>query len=103
MCHRIIDGIDVNDETLALDVIYEIGPGNHFLSHEHTMKYFKKETWYPDLFKRKRYENWKNEGNKTLFKRTNEKIQRILDTHKPILLPVKMQNKINDLLKENKL
>lgn len=101
MSHRIVDGIDVNDETLALDVIHEIGPGNHFLGHEHTMKYFKKETWYPDLFNRERFENWKNDGSKTLFKRANDKTQEILNNYETEALDKEIEDKINDYLEEN--
>jgi len=52
----ILKGIEVNEETLALDIIDKIGPGIHFLEKEHTLKHFK-ETWYPKLINRDTYEN----------------------------------------------
>jgi trimethylamine--corrinoid protein Co-methyltransferase len=40
---RILSGIEVTKETLAVDVIKEIGPGGNFLMHPHTMNNFKRE------------------------------------------------------------
>ena len=46
---KIVKGIEVNPETLAVDVIDRVGPGGNFLADEHTMRNFKTETWYPRL------------------------------------------------------
>jgi trimethylamine--corrinoid protein Co-methyltransferase len=46
-------GMEVNDETLALDVIREVGPKGSFLSHKHTAKWFRQEIFIPKLFNRK--------------------------------------------------
>lgn len=102
---RIVQGIEVNDDTLAVDLIDKVGPGGHFLGEEHTMKYFKKETYYPDLFKRQFYENWVDEGKKTLFDRANEKVIDILENYKPEPLPKDVQKKLQDIVDraENKL
>jgi len=45
------NGVIVNDSELALDVIDEIGPANHYLSHEHTFNNFRR-IWYPELLSR---------------------------------------------------
>jgi len=97
---RIVQGIEVNDETLAVDLIDKVGPGGHFLGEEHTMKYFKKETYYPDLFKRQFYENWEQEGKKTLFDRANEKVKDILENYEPEPLPEDIQQKLQDVVDE---
>jgi len=36
---------EVNDDTLALDIVHKVGPGGHFLSEKHTLEHFKKEIW----------------------------------------------------------
>ncbi|SLM30162.1 putative Trimethylamine methyltransferase mttB [Desulfamplus magnetovallimortis] len=51
MVKRFMQGIDISDETLALDLIDKIGPGGAFLMEPHTMKHFK-EVFYPEIFKR---------------------------------------------------
>ena len=95
---RIVEGIEVNDDTLGLDVIDKVGPGGHFLGEAHTRKYFKKETWYPELFKRQFYDNWEMEGEKTLFERSNEKVKDILENHEPEPLPEDIVNELDRIV-----
>lgn len=57
---RILRGIKVDKNTLALDVIKEVGIGGNFLSHEHTNNNFKNELWDSELFVRENYTNWFN-------------------------------------------
>ena len=97
---RIVQGIEVNEETLAVDLIDKVGPGGHFLGEEHTMKYFKEETYYPDLFKRQFYENWEQDGKKTLFDRANDKVKDILENYEPEPLPEDIQQKLQDVVDE---
>jgi trimethylamine--corrinoid protein Co-methyltransferase len=40
---------EINDDTLALDVIHKAGPGGHFLDTKHTLEHFKKEIWSREL------------------------------------------------------
>jgi len=81
-----ISAIEVNDETLALDLIDEIGPDGDFLSTEHTRNHYR-EHWYPDLFDRDVYANWLEAGGKSLAERAAERIARILAEHVPDPLP----------------
>lgn len=53
---RIISGFEVNKDTLAFDIIKEVGPGGNFLSKDHTLKYFLDEVWYPTVFVRRKTE-----------------------------------------------
>lgn len=41
--------LEVNDDTLALDVIHKVGPGSHFLSEKHTREHFRREIWMREL------------------------------------------------------
>lgn len=94
MARRIVRGIEVTPETLAVDVIDQVGPGGHFLRTDHTRKYFKQETWYPTLIDRKIYANWKADGGKTLTERANEKVISILENYQPEQLKPDIQQKI---------
>ncbi|MEM2422655.1 MAG: trimethylamine methyltransferase family protein, partial [Candidatus Bathyarchaeia archaeon] len=100
MLNRIIKGMEVNEETLALDVINNVGPGGHFLSHKHTLKLFSKEHWIPSLIDRKRYESWKVEGAKDMITRAREKLQRILKEHEPEPLPKEVKQELTKIIKE---
>ena len=57
--------LEITDETLALDLIDEIGPDGQFLETEHTHRHYK-DRWYPRVFERDNYERWLAKGGKTL-------------------------------------
>jgi len=58
---RLMGGITINREHLALDAIHRVGPGGNFLGDKHTFKHFRKN-WKPDLTDRQTYENWVASG-----------------------------------------
>lgn len=89
--------LEINDETLALDLIHEIGPDGNYLSTEHTLNYYK-EDWYPKLFDRRNYDDWKARGEKTLRQRAKEKALKILETHKPEPLPADIQKQLDQIV-----
>lgn len=59
MCQRVLRGIEVNDDTLAVDLMIEKGPGKDFLAEEHTVKYMRQEYFVPRLANRDKRENLK--------------------------------------------
>ena len=69
---RITRGIEVNEETLATDVIHEVGPNGHYLTHKHTRKHFQTEFYMPHLCDRRSYQQWKDTGAKTMRERVVE-------------------------------
>ena len=77
------DGFELNEETLALDVIDKVGPSGHFLTEPHTVKHFRKETWIPKLIDRNNFQKWEEEGKTTLLDRVNRRVKEILSTHQP--------------------
>ncbi len=101
MVKRFMRGIPVNDDTLALDVIDDVGPGGHFLAQQHTMQNFKSETWFPTLMSRMRYDGWKNmEGGSTMGDRVAEKMRGILENHKIPALPDDVLKKIDAIIEK---
>jgi trimethylamine--corrinoid protein Co-methyltransferase len=88
---------EVNDETLALDVIAELGPDGDFLQTEHTLRHYR-ERWYPVLFERASYETWHGAGAKTSVKRAAEMVNRFLAEHRPEPLPEKVRGKIRGII-----
>ncbi len=95
---RFVNGIEVNEETLALDVIDKVGPGGNFLTEKHTLKHFKTETWYPPLFTRTIYENWVSDGKKTLTQRSHDKLLDILEHYEPDPLSKDVQQKLRGIV-----
>ncbi len=80
---RITRGIEVNDDTLAVSVIHDVGPNGHYLKEKHTRRHFKSEFWYPDLLDRQDFESWEMTGGLTLKDRTVARVRDILATHNP--------------------
>jgi trimethylamine--corrinoid protein Co-methyltransferase len=86
MIKQCVHGIPVNDETLAIDVISDVGPFGDFLSHDHTMAHMRQQS-QPALIDRRVREDWKAMGSSTIYERALEKARTILDTHVPDPLP----------------
>ena len=58
MCDRVLEGIEVTDETLALGLILEKGPGQDFLAEPHTVEHMRREFFVPRLANRKKRAAW---------------------------------------------
>jgi len=82
MVKKILGGVLVNDEQMAVDIIDKVGPGGHYLAEDHTMAHFR-ENWAPTLINRLRIDGWKAEGSKSMGQRAKEKCQDIINNHKP--------------------
>jgi trimethylamine--corrinoid protein Co-methyltransferase len=86
MIKFLVQGIPVNDETLAVDVIKEIGVGKDFLSHASTYKHMRTQS-QPKLIDRRMREDWEASGRKDIYQRALEEARYILENHKPDPLP----------------
>jgi trimethylamine--corrinoid protein Co-methyltransferase len=86
MIKHIVQGIAVNDETLAVDVIKEIGVGKDFLSHESTYNHMRSQS-QPKLIDRRIREDWEASGSTDIYQRATQEARQILETHKPDPLP----------------
>lgn len=100
MVKRIMQGIEINKDTLALDIIHNVGPGGNFLCEEHTLRYFKKEQFLPRLIDRQNYTNWVASGKKPMRERLNEEVRRILKGYKPEQIPQDKKKEIASIISE---
>ncbi len=80
---RLLRGFQVDDDTLAVDVIKEVGHDGQHLAHPHTAAHFRKEMWIPKMWERRSWDNWLENGGKSMADRAAERLQEILDTHQP--------------------
>ncbi|MDK2986789.1 MAG: trimethylamine---corrinoid protein Co-methyltransferase [Clostridia bacterium] len=92
--YRVMRGVDVNSNTLALDVIKEVGPAGHFLAHPHTVENVRKEFYIPKLSDRQVRQSWEATGSKDSFTRAYEKAKTILEEHKPTPVDATLREKI---------
>ncbi len=98
MVRHITQGFEINEETLAIDLINEIGPGGEYLSSEHTLKHFR-GNWFPDLISRLPYDIWEKENNKDLGTRANERAKYILENHTPEPIEEQLKNELREIIK----
>ena len=66
------------EDTLALDVINHVGPAGNFLAEPHTLENFRKDIWYPSVFARDRFDNWKSKGGKDVLQRAIDRVKELL-------------------------
>ncbi len=100
MTKRFVDGITVTKETLARQIIEDVGPGGHFLVQQHTMKHFKKELWDAKLLNRQTIDAWNDAGKPSMEDRVKEEVRMIAETHKPEPLSDKIISELDRLKKE---
>ena len=80
MIRYVIGGIPVNDETLSVAAIKEIGPFQDFLSHPATLKYARSQSRY-EIIDRKIRTDWESMGAKDTAQRAVEKAEWIIENH----------------------
>ena len=97
---RILEGIEVNAETTALEVIAEVGPGGSFLTTEHTLRHFRDEFWFPRYFDRRRRGEWEEKGSRTVLDKLNQEAKRIVRDHVPEPLAEDKESGIQEILED---
>jgi len=98
MMRRFVGGFSLDAESLALEVIHQMGPGGDFLTARHTLRHFR-ELWQPTLWDRQRADAWSAAGGKRLGERLRDKTISLMDNHQPEPLPDSVRQEINYTLK----
>lgn len=88
MFTHFMNGFQINDDTLALDMIEEVGPGGHHFGTTHTQARFETAFYQPHLFDRQNYETWRSSGAEDAPQRANGIFKQLLKQYeKPALSP----------------
>ncbi len=95
---RALEGIEVSDETLALDTIAEVGHGGDFLGSRHTKRHVRALQWRPTILNRSTQKKWEEEGSLDLTARAHRKLLDIMRDHVPEPLPAETKAKIDRLV-----
>jgi trimethylamine:corrinoid methyltransferase-like protein len=95
---RTVAGVEVDDDTLAMDEIIEAGPGGHFLRRKHTLRHCR-EMLRPDLFVPDVLDNWMNAGSKDLFTRATELYKELKKDLAPLDLPEDVKRDMDNVVK----
>jgi len=101
MIGRFLQGVEVSDETMALDLIDQVGPipGN-FLATSHTRSWWRQEQYMPRSADHGSYADFFREGSPTVIRRAMERMEEILASHKPTPLPTDQEEAIEDILND---
>ena len=100
MAMRAVKGIVVDEESLALEVIREVGPAGHFLDHHHTAGLFKREMFLPKLFDRQPEPAWSEAGARDIHEVASGRVQEILEGHRPDPIPDSSRQELARILRE---
>ncbi|MHA1507526.1 MAG: trimethylamine methyltransferase family protein [Promethearchaeota archaeon] len=101
---RAMEGINVNEDTIAIDVIKKVATseqkGTNFLGESHTRKYMHKELYIPKLIDRGRRSTWKKKGSKDIIERARVKVDKVLADFQPYELSKDVDTQLLALIKE---
>jgi trimethylamine--corrinoid protein Co-methyltransferase len=100
---RIVRGFEVNADTLATEVVRQVGPGGNYLAEEHTVEHFRKELWLPGMaWTRESWDAWAAGGNLSMAERIKDEVKRILDSHKPEPLEAETAKQVDSIVEAAK-
>lgn len=97
---RILNGVDVNAEKIAADVIKSVGPGGSFLGCKHSLKYFRDELWLPRISDRTTWSQWHERGGMSAEVRARGVAKKVISTHQSSPLPADVERKIWAIVRE---
>jgi trimethylamine--corrinoid protein Co-methyltransferase len=97
---RLFGGVEVSDDTLALDVIADMGPGGDALGHRHTVKHLRSAQWRPRVLNRKGHERWAEEGAADLREVARRRALELLAAHEPPALPPDQARGLDQIVDE---
>jgi trimethylamine---corrinoid protein Co-methyltransferase len=94
---KMMTPFEINEETLALDLIDEVGPDGSFLDSDHTLNHFR-DLYYPDVFERGNYDQWLENGGLSLGERAAKLVDTVLEEHQPEPLSEDIQQKLKAIV-----
>ena len=98
---RTLEGFEVNEDTMALELIHAVGPNpGSFLGEKHTLVHWSKEYFLPAVADRLSYHDWVKEGRKSIVDKASEQMEKILATHKPHPITAEQDKDIERILED---
>ncbi|MFL7871911.1 MAG: trimethylamine methyltransferase family protein [Anaerolineales bacterium] len=93
---RMARGVEVTDDSLALDLIKKVGYSGNYITAKETNKLYRKELFIPTMFSREPYETWEKEGSKLAIDHARERAQEILAKHQPREVDPAIEKELDD-------
>jgi trimethylamine--corrinoid protein Co-methyltransferase len=97
----LLEGPIVSDETLAIDLINDVGPiPGHYMAQAHTREWWNQEDYFPKVADTESYAAWVGSGRRDMLDRAREMVEAILATHRPLPLTDAQSDAVEDVLQE---
>lgn len=97
---RILSGITVEEDTLGVNLINQVGPGGNYLKVKHTRQFFRQEIFFPEIFDRQGYDAWKEAGGKTTRQLAQERARELLDSYSPEPLEPELEKDLKEFIQK---
>ena len=97
MIKHVVNGIPVNTDTLAVDLIGKVGPFSQFITEKHTFDHMRQMS-QPSLIDRRVRDKWENSGAKSMYEKAQEKARDILKNHKPTPLADDVKSEMRSIV-----
>jgi trimethylamine--corrinoid protein Co-methyltransferase len=97
---RVIEGFEVDEDTLGYDAITRVGIGGNYLQDEHTFKYLRSKRFDPLFVKPQTKVSWRESGSKTMVEMARERAHAILEEHQPAPLDKKVAAGLRKVIEE---
>ena len=98
MCRRFMEGIPVNEKTLAMEAIERASVKRGFIDDDHTLENWREAQYQPKRLDRMQYDLWEVAGKLDLYNRLNQEAKKIMATHVPEPKPPEVIKKITEIL-----
>jgi trimethylamine---corrinoid protein Co-methyltransferase len=95
---RMLRGFEVSEETVAFDVMKEVGIGGNYLMHPHTAASFRQEFWTPLLMERIPFAAWEKQQVKGMEAKASNRVREILSSHHPRPLSIEQERAIDEIV-----
>jgi trimethylamine--corrinoid protein Co-methyltransferase len=93
---RAARGIEVNDDTLALNLVRDINFRGHYMAEEHTVSHYRKEHFIPSLLPREPYDAWVKAGSRSALDNARQRVSHILERHQPRTLDPVLEQELDE-------
>jgi len=87
MAMRVLRGVEVTEDSMAVEAIHRVGPGGHYLMDDHTVQFMRSELFPPPLADRQNRAMWEEAGKQDTRARAMARVEKLLQEHQPPGLP----------------
>jgi len=102
MLQSFAKGLDLSEESRAMEAIREVGPGCHYLGCAHTQRNFKTAFYTSQIADNNSFEQWEAEGGRDANQRATEAAQRLLAQYEPPRLDAAIDEALQEFMTKRK-